>query len=56
MQKEGIKYYKTFTIIIKLISYKALFIIAIAKNLKIKQMNVKIIFLYKDINEKVYIK
>ena len=35
-QQEGLHYYKTFTLVIKLISYKLLFTIAVVNNLKIK--------------------
>lgn len=40
---------------IKLISYKTLFIITTVLDLDIHQMNVKTAFLYNDINEKIYV-
>jgi hypothetical protein len=36
-------------------SYKLLFAIAVAYDLKIEQMDVKTAFLYKDINVEVYV-
>lgn len=54
-QLEGINYNKTFVSVVKLISYKALFIIAIALDLEIKQIDVKIAFLYRDIKEVIYV-
>ena len=47
-------YNKTFATIIKLISYKALFALAALKDLKIKQIDIKIAFLYSSINEEIY--
>ena len=35
-QREGLNYYKTFALVVKLISYKLLFAIAVVNNLKIK--------------------
>ena len=40
----------------KSMSYKALFAIAAALNLKIKQIDVKTVFLYEDIIEKIFVK
>lgn len=40
---------------IKLMSHKIIFAIIVTLNLKIKQMNVKIIFLYDYIKEKIYV-
>ena len=37
-------------------SYKIIFTIAIALNLKIEQMDVKTAFLYRAINKEIYIK
>ena len=54
-QWEGLNYYKTFTLVIKLISYKLLFIIVVANDLKIEQIDVKMAFLYGDINTKIYV-
>ena len=55
-QWEGLNYYKTFTLVIKPISYKLLFIITAANNLKIEQIDIKTAFLYSNINTKIYIK
>ena len=41
---------------VKLISYKLLFAIIIANNLKIKQIDIKTAFLYSDIDTEIYIK
>ena len=41
---------------VKLISYKLLFAIVIANNLKIKQIDIKTAFLYSDIDTEIYIK
>ncbi|PTB71066.1 hypothetical protein M440DRAFT_1345067, partial [Trichoderma longibrachiatum ATCC 18648] len=51
-----VNYFKTFILIIILIIYKALFIIVAALDLKIKQIDIKIVFLYKNIKEDIYIK
>ena len=53
-QREGLNYYKTFALVIKLISYKLIFAIAVVNNLKIKQIDVKMAFLYSNINTKIY--
>ena len=53
-QWKGLDYYKTFTSVIKLISYKLLCAITAANDLKIKQMDVKMAFLYSNINTKIY--
>ena len=55
-QKKNLNYYETFVSIIKFMNYKVFLIIAVVLNWKIKQMNVKIVFLYELINEKVYVK
>jgi len=41
-------------LVIKLISYKLLFGIAVVNDLKIKQIDVKTAFLYGDIDTKIY--
>ena len=41
--------------VVKLMSYKALFTIIVAYNLEIKQINVKIVFFYSDININIFI-
>jgi hypothetical protein len=54
-QQEGFNYNKTFAVVVKLISYKLLFAIVVANDLKIEQMDVKTAFLYGNINTKIYI-
>ena len=48
-QKKELNYNEIFATVVKLMSYKALFAIAAALNLKIEQMNIKITFLYENI-------
>ena len=55
-QKKDLDYHKTFSVVIKLMSYKVIFVIAAANDWKIEQMNVKIAFLYENIDEEVYVK
>ena len=55
-QREGINFYKTFAIVVKPMSYKALFAIAAAYDLEIEQMDVKIAFLYGDVDTNIYIR
>ena len=43
-QQKGLNYYKTFTSVVKPISYKLLFAIAAANDFKIKQMDIKMAF------------
>ena len=54
-QREGLDYYETFASVVKPMSYKLLFAIAAANDLKIEQMDVKTAFLYGDIDTKIYI-
>ncbi|PTB61652.1 hypothetical protein BBK36DRAFT_1131269, partial [Trichoderma citrinoviride] len=51
-----VNYIKIFILVIKLITYKALFIIIAALDLKIKQIDIKIAFLYNKVNKDIYIK
>ena len=55
-QQKGLNYYKTFTLVVKLISYKLLFIIIAVNDFEIKQIDIKTAFLYGNINTKIYIK
>jgi len=41
--------------IIKSMTYKVIFIIAVFYNYKLKQMNVKMTFLHSDLKEEVYV-
>ena len=54
-QREGLDYNETFATIVKPISYKALFALAAAYDLEIKQIDIKTAFLYGDINKKIYV-
>jgi hypothetical protein len=54
-QQEGLNYYKTFTLVVKPMSYKLLFAITAANDLKIEQMDIKTAFFYGDIDTKIYI-
>jgi hypothetical protein len=54
-QREGLNYYKTFALVVKLISYKLLFAITAANDLKIEQMDIKTAFLYSNIDTEIYI-
>lgn len=51
----NIDYDKIFVLIVKSISYKALFVIAAVNDLEIEQMNVKTVFLYDDIDDDIWI-
>jgi hypothetical protein len=55
-QQKGLDYNKTFAAVVKPISYKALFAIAAALDLEIKQINVKTAFLYSLIKETIFVK
>ena len=55
-QIKNFNYHEIFSTIIKFINYKIIFVIVVANNWEIKQINVKIAFFYGDINEKVYVK
>ena len=54
-QREGLDYNDTFASVVKPMSYKLLFAIAAAKDLEIKQIDVKTAFLYGDIDVEVYV-
>ena len=54
-QQKGIDYNETFVSVVKPMLYKALFIIAAARDLEIEQMDVKTAFLYGDIDEDIYV-
>ena len=55
-QRENLDYHETFSVVIKFMSYKVIFAIAAANDWDIEQMNVKIVFLYEDIDEEIYVK
>jgi hypothetical protein len=54
-QLAGLDYSETFASIVKLISYKLLFALAAAYNLKLEQINVKTAFFYSNINKEIYV-
>ena len=54
-QREGIDFNETFASVIKPISYKAIFTLAIALDQELEQMNIKIAFLYGNVEETIYI-
>jgi hypothetical protein len=54
-QIENLNYTKTFILMIKSISYKTMYVIIVVNDWEIKQMNVKIAFLYKKIEKNVYV-
>ena len=54
-QREGIDYAETFSFVVKPMSYKVIFAIAVAKNWEDDQMDVKTAFLYRFIEGKVYV-
>ena len=54
-QQEGIDYNETFASVVKPMSYKAMFAIAAALDLEIHQIDVKTAFLYRDIDEEIYV-
>jgi disulfide oxidoreductase YuzD len=54
-QIERLNYTKTFVSMIKSMSYKTMYVIIVVNDWKIEQMNVKIVFLYDKIHEKIYV-
>ena len=54
-QRENLNFDEIFVSIIKFMSYKIIFVFVIVLNWKLKQMNVKIVFFYDDINFDVYL-
>ena len=55
-QREGIDYPETFALVVKPMSYKAIFALVAAKNWEVHQMNVKTAFLYGLIEREVYVR
>ena len=47
---------ETFILMIKFISYKAIFILIVVEDWDLKQINIKIVFLYDNVEKKIYIK
>ena len=55
-KEEGFDYHKTFATMVKPMSYKALFAIISALDLEIEQLDIRTAFLYKTIDEKIFVK
>jgi hypothetical protein len=54
-QIENLNYTKMFVLMIKLMNYKVMYVIIIVNDWNIKQINVKIVFLYEKIEKDVYV-
>ena len=54
-QEENFDYHKTFATVVKPMSYKALFAIALALDLEIEQLDVQTAFLYGAIDEEIFV-
>ncbi len=54
-QIEKLNYTKTFVFMMKSMSYKTMYVIIVVNDWKIEQINVKMIFLYDKIHEKIYV-
>ena len=54
-QREGIDFNETFVLVVKSMSYKAIFALAAALDWELEQINVKIAFLYEDVKETIYV-
>ena len=54
-QQYGVDYFETFAAVIKSILYKILLALAAHYNLEIHQMNIKSVFLYRELDEKIYL-
>ena len=55
-QLKNFDYHETFVSMIKSMSYKIIFVIVAINDWDIEQMNVKIVFFYDIVNEKIYVK
>ena len=55
-QQKGRDYHNTFASVIKFMSYKTIFALTAALNWDVKQMNVKIVFLYDNVQETIYVR
>ena len=54
-QREGIDFNKTFALVVKPISYKAIFALAAALDQELEQMDIKTAFLYGNVEETIYV-
>ena len=55
-QRENFDYNETFIVVIKSMDCKIIFAIIVVNDWNLKQMNIIIVFLYKDVKEKIYVK
>ena len=55
-QRKNLDYHEIFSIVIKFMNYKVIFVIVVANDWNIEQMNIKIAFLYENIDEEIYVK
>ena len=54
-QQKDLNYNEIFAAIIKFMSYRTIFVIVVVNDWDLKQMNIKIVFLYENIKEKIYV-
>ena len=55
-QQKGRDYHDTFVLVVKFMSYKAIFALAAVLDWDVKQMDVKIAFLYDNVQETIYVR
>ena len=55
-QQHEVNYFKIFAAVVKSMSYKTVFALAAHHDWKIHQMNIKSVFLYENLDEKIYMK
>ena len=55
-QREELNYNKIFASIIKSMLYKTIFTLIVVEDWDLKQMNVKIVFLYDQVEKEIYVK
>ena len=53
-QREELDYNEIFALVVKFMNYKALFALAATLNWDLKQINMKIVFLYDAVKELIY--
>ena len=56
MQYENIDFKKKFVFVVKFINYKIIFVMIIVFDLKLNQINIKIVFLYDNVEEIMYVR
>ena len=52
-QHYGLDYNETFALVVKLMSYKAIFLLAAIYDWKLEHMDIKTTFFHREINEKI---